>query len=176
MLDTGRDKFNVNHCFQLMDKTSNGVEAFGFSSNSSNPLQVALLLNELSLLRLFIKKFREENRSLFSCLEDNQVNLAELLGSVFYDEPVPVMPQLTKRRALFKQFGIEYSLTPREKEIIVPLLKGYSASQIGKQIFLSKRTVEHHVERMKEKLGCNSKAELIQKSRELEAYGLFLTT
>ena len=85
-----------------------------------------------------------------------------LVGANFFSE-----------KKFLKNLGIEVSCSVREIEVMKLLLEGYSASQIGKEIFLSRRTIEHHLERIKDKLGCTSRAELIQKARELEALEYF---
>lgn len=167
-----KEKFGIHHCLALINKVPEGVEGFGFSSSFPDELQKAILLKELPLLRLFIKKFREENRFLLSLLEDNQIDVAELIGPTFYEKVVS--PESAEKQELLKNLGIGAPCSPREIDVMKLLLKGYSASQIGKEIFLSKRTIEHHVERMKDKFGCDSKAELIQKARELECLGYFM--
>jgi len=52
-------------------------------------------------------------------------------------------------------------LTPREKEIIVFLARGYSAKQVGKALGISHRTAEIHRARIMEKLGAQSLADLV---------------
>ncbi|MGI9212283.1 MAG: response regulator transcription factor [Methylococcaceae bacterium] len=52
-------------------------------------------------------------------------------------------------------------LTPREKEIIVFLAKGYSAKQVGRALGISHRTAEIHRARIMEKLGAQSLADLV---------------
>ena len=171
VLGSARTKFNIHQqSLLLTNKTSNGVELYGFSFKR---MDLAMIFNELPLLRLFVKKFREENQFLFSRMKDNLIDLAKLIGPTFYEESaVASKAQFTRRQEFLKKLGIKNPLSPREEEVIKLLNQGYSATQIGKQIFLSPRTIEHHLERMKEKLGCNSKVELIQRARELEYYGL----
>lgn len=53
--------------------------------------------------------------------------------------------------------------TKRENEILGYLLKGYTAKNIAKSLFISQRTVEHHIENMKHKSCCDSTIELINK-------------
>jgi DNA-binding NarL/FixJ family response regulator len=53
--------------------------------------------------------------------------------------------------------------TKRENEILHYLLKGYTAKNIARALFISKRTVEHHIENMKHKSCCDSTIELINK-------------
>ncbi|SMF95541.1 two component transcriptional regulator, LuxR family [Methylomagnum ishizawai] len=52
-------------------------------------------------------------------------------------------------------------LTPREKEILVLLARGYSAKQVGRALGISHRTAEIHRARIMEKLGVDSLADLV---------------
>lgn len=52
-------------------------------------------------------------------------------------------------------------LTEREREVGACLLDGLSHKEIGAHLFISAKTVEHHVARIRTKLGARSKAELL---------------
>jgi DNA-binding CsgD family transcriptional regulator len=54
-------------------------------------------------------------------------------------------------------------LTKRETEVAKLLARGQTAKNIALQINRSKRTVEHCIERLKEKTGCSTKFELAEK-------------
>ncbi len=56
----------------------------------------------------------------------------------------------------------QQTLTRREQEVGALLLKGHTAAEISKKLFLSRRTVEAHTAHMKEKLQLRNKAELIR--------------
>lgn len=67
-----------------------------------------------------------------------------------------------------EELGALFShLTPREKEIIVLLARGYSAKQIGRALGISHRTAEIHRARIMEKLEVQSLAELVALSVRL---------
>lgn len=53
------------------------------------------------------------------------------------------------------------SLTKREAECALFLLKGLTAKSIAEEIFLAQRTVINHIENIKDKLGCAKREELI---------------
>jgi len=167
------EKFGLQQTLQILVKVPDGIEEYGFSSPSVGGKQTAIFINELPLFHLFVKKFRGENGQLFSHLEDNLIDASNLLGPTFYPKVGRVSDRFASKQAFLKKMGIEIGecLSPREIGVVRLLLQGYSAGKIASQVHLSKRTVEHHLERMKEKLGCYSKAELIQKARELEQYG-----
>jgi DNA-binding CsgD family transcriptional regulator len=57
-------------------------------------------------------------------------------------------------------------LTERELEVARAVLDGRTHREIGAELFISAKTVEHHVARIRQKLGAGSKAELLAAIRE----------
>ncbi|MGA2655466.1 MAG: helix-turn-helix transcriptional regulator [Gammaproteobacteria bacterium] len=55
------------------------------------------------------------------------------------------------------------SFSPREISCIRLLLSGYSYQSIGEKLYLSSRTIEYHMDKLKHRLKCRNKQELIQK-------------
>jgi DNA-binding CsgD family transcriptional regulator len=53
------------------------------------------------------------------------------------------------------------ALSDREVEVAGLVLEGLTYKQIGERLFISAKTVEHHVARMRQRLGSNSRAELM---------------
>jgi pimeloyl-ACP methyl ester carboxylesterase/DNA-binding CsgD family transcriptional regulator len=53
------------------------------------------------------------------------------------------------------------SLSPREREILVRIAKGWTNIEIGRQLFISEKTVRNHVTRIFDKLGVRSRAQAI---------------
>jgi DNA-binding CsgD family transcriptional regulator len=53
------------------------------------------------------------------------------------------------------------ALSDREVEVAALVLEGLTYKQIGERLFISAKTVEHHVARMRQRLGSNSRAELM---------------
>jgi DNA-binding CsgD family transcriptional regulator/tetratricopeptide (TPR) repeat protein len=60
------------------------------------------------------------------------------------------------------------SLTPRELDVARLAARGYTAAEIGRQLFIGTRTVETHLARACAKLGCRSKRELVRFTAELD--------
>jgi FixJ family two-component response regulator len=76
--------------------------------------------------------------------------------------------QRDRDRAKHQEFEDLYSrLTPREKEIIVYLARGFSAKQVGRALDISHRTAEIHRARIMEKLGVTSLADLVALAIEI---------
>ncbi len=167
--------YNLNHSLLMMEKTRDGIEGFGFSAEHQHESQLNRMLSEIPLLRLFTEHFRKENPQIFKQLETHKIDLKRLIGSTFDTPPQhPPTPQQTEKQKLLKKLGMDFldDLSTHEIQIVKRLLDGYSASQIATHVYRSKRTIEHSLERIKEKMYCASKLELIQKARYLETLGL----
>ncbi len=52
-------------------------------------------------------------------------------------------------------------ITEKESEIYFYMLRGFSSKQIAQQIKRSPKTVESHIEKLKEKLNCKTRSDLI---------------
>ncbi|MGO1544509.1 MAG: LuxR C-terminal-related transcriptional regulator [Gulosibacter sp.] len=59
------------------------------------------------------------------------------------------------------------TLTRRELEVAQLVLDGQGYRAIGEQLFISPKTVEHHVARMRNRLGAESRSELLQRLQEI---------
>ena len=60
-------------------------------------------------------------------------------------------------------------LTDREREVIELAAKGLTSAEIGKQLFISRRTVETHRARAMQKLGLRNEVELVRFFLSVEA-------
>lgn len=60
-------------------------------------------------------------------------------------------------------------LTRRELEVGRLVLDGQGYRAIGEQLFISPKTVEHHVARMRSRLGASSRSELLEKLHDIVA-------
>ncbi|HEX5117348.1 MAG TPA: helix-turn-helix transcriptional regulator [Pseudonocardiaceae bacterium] len=58
-------------------------------------------------------------------------------------------------------------LSEREREVAALVIAGLTYKQVGDRLFISAKTVEHHVARMRQKLGSTSRAELFDQLRQL---------
>lgn len=170
-ISVGKERYNYQLYLRFLNKTTDGVECYGFTSDSCSEIQMSILLNGLPYLRRFIHKVKDNNSYLFAKLKENQIDLAKHIGSSFYEKPNLPLSHLSKSH-LLQGFNTNIpALSEVELNMIKLLIEGHSASQIGKELFRSKRTIEHRIEKIKEKFNCYSKVELIQKARELELIG-----
>lgn len=171
ILQIGQEKFDIFRSLAWINKLENGFEGFGVSTNNPSIEYNASLINELSIFQRFAKKFKVTNQFLFDQLDENLCDLKDMIGVTFFEKPALRMPNLSTRRQLLMDLNIETGerLSATESEILKYVLMGYSSSQIGQETYRSRRTVEHHVERIKDKLRCTTKSELIQKGIDLQS-------
>lgn len=54
--------------------------------------------------------------------------------------------------------------TPREQQVLHLLTRGKTAKEIGSELNLSKRTIEHYIENIKGKMKVDTKSQLIEKA------------
>lgn len=74
-----------------------------------------------------------------------------------------LLPKNTSMNPSIKMNLKNTLLTSREKECLEYTVKGFTAKQIAKKLFLSHRTVEEYINHVKQKLGTCTKREMIQK-------------
>ncbi len=58
-------------------------------------------------------------------------------------------------------------LSDREREVAALVLNGLTYRQVGERLFISAKTVEHHVARMRQRLGSGSRGELFAHLRQI---------
>ncbi|WP_405372066.1 MULTISPECIES: LuxR C-terminal-related transcriptional regulator [unclassified Microbacterium] len=58
-------------------------------------------------------------------------------------------------------------LTAREREVAALVVSGKTYAEIGEAIFISPRTAEHHIARIRRRIGATSRADLITKLRSI---------
>jgi DNA-binding CsgD family transcriptional regulator len=167
--DYAAQKFDVHLSLQVSQKTAFGIEGFGFGLKTANPSQHLAFLNHLPLLRIFISEYKKTLNT--NLLHEHLVDAASLTGPDFFD--ASKAGTMGFKNVLLGKMMVKSvnPLSPRESEIADLLLQGYSAFQIGEILFRSNRTIESHIERIKDKLDCSRRSDLIQKLGELKSMG-----
>ena len=82
-------------------------------------------------------------------------------GTEFAETPAVVAPRPGSSMAPSTR------LSDREREVAELLLQGMPYRDIGSQLFISAKTVEHHVARIRRRLGAESRSELMSMLRAI---------
>ena len=81
------------------------------------------------------------------------------------DADAETSPDAAERR----RRPVSTTLSDREREVAELLLLGMPYRDIGAQLFISAKTVEHHVARIRRRLGADSRSEMLSMLRALLA-------
>ena len=67
----------------------------------------------------------------------------------------------TEKEAGVGAGGKDFCLTPREKQVIVLVVAGYTDKDIAHEFGVGERTIKHHVAKISAKLGVSNRFELL---------------
>jgi DNA-binding CsgD family transcriptional regulator len=111
------------------------------------------------LLDSFTRYFKREASSIIERAIREQINIRLIKGDAFFK--VPDVPLARKDPKAEKFLNHIYPLSEREKQCLELFKEGKTAQMTGAILGLSQRTVEHYFDNIKNKLGCNSKTDLL---------------
>ncbi len=168
-------EFNIDHGMTIIQKTSDGCEFYFIGTTPDKPQVTNVLLNNLEFLHRFTFYFKEQASLLLKKVNQNRIIVPEKFNKVFsLEQGLPHKSnthnpkQMLNLKKIHLDSGI--SLSARELTCAKLLIKGMSARLIAESLSLSPRTIETNLMRLKEKLNCRSKTELIAKLNELRLY------
>src|SRR5581483_10858989 len=100
--------------------------------------------------------------SLLSCARSLRPDVAATDLRPF--EPVSgTAPEVPVRTAALRPG--EVALSDREREVAALLVDGLTYKEIGARLFISAKTVEHHIARIRHRCGATSRADLFSRLR-----------
>lgn len=111
-------------------------------------------------LEHFVESHEQESFCLTAGTEEDQKAVLPPSAS-----PVSAEETAEKRIALLTE---TYGLTVREKEVARLVYEGYTNPQISEELYISVNTVKKHLQNTYEKLGVNSRIELIKLADEIK--------
>ena len=171
--------FNHNYALTVVKEEKEYIEQYDFAAPVDNNGAINFYLNNMELLERFMLYFKEKADELIKLSEAGRIVLPPKMIGIkkeadFNKEGFLKSLQANELNFLFNK-NQEVKLTqcfapflvdklffsPRETDCIKHLLLGKTAREIGDTLFVSRRTVETHMENIKNKLGCNKKSEVI---------------
>ncbi|MBX9585811.1 MAG: LuxR C-terminal-related transcriptional regulator [Gammaproteobacteria bacterium] len=136
--------------------------SFTILNDDNKPLAIAGYGEELSSEFWHRITEKENNIPKTAALSD-KIDLIKILN----EENCKLFPSEHKNKSNkltgLKINNIRVRLTHREAQVLDHLKQGKTAKETGREIFLSQRTVETHLENIKNKTGCKTKLELMSK-------------
>lgn len=135
-----RKKFNIAHGLSVIQQYGDYCDCFVFATQSGNNKINNFYLNHKELFKEFIDKFYIQMDYAFSELSKKTFKIPENTQYV-------ASPHLT--------------LTSRQQDCAELLINGASTKEIAKVLQLSPRTVESHIEILKEKFSAKNRSQLV---------------
>lgn len=173
----GRDYFDSGNGITIIQRNEDNCEFYFFSGSVKDTWLGNFYLNNIDLLEKFILYFKDSANLLLKKAEKNRIiypknsNIKELKVNVIDSD-------LTKLRTDFlrdinadepiQHVDTANLLSTREKEVALNILQGRTANETSTHLFISRKTVERHLENIRKKLGCQNKTELIKRLLVLE--------
>lgn len=151
-----KNEFSMDQILHIGKKKDGIYHGYGFATTMQGYNLTNTYMNKLHLFKKFTLYFQDEAAANIRLASANKVDIASLIGKAFYEGDIPQSDS-----AFLSQIQKTDTLTPRERDCVTWLLRGRTASQIGQELGLSKRTVEHYLDNIKDKWGCHNKQELI---------------
>ena len=178
--DSYKDRFDMHNGLTIVQKSRNpqySFECFSFAAPASNRRILSIYLNEMAVLRQFIEFFRTEAAHVLLDLHNNPISMMELKGMDFYGTALPASSLTESERIeIESSFNLSKSietlanpessllslLSLRERQCLNLYLRGKSAQGTSQILNLSRRTVEHYLESIKNKMNCERKSDLLE--------------
>ncbi len=162
-----RDIFNYTNGISIFKKQGDYCEVFNFAAPRTNKKVLDFYFNNQNLLYAFTDYFKDKATELLKKSELNKLilpkeNIGILQRSDRYADSSFIMSLMNTPH---------FPLSKRECTCLFYLLRGKTAADIAKLLFISKRTVETHIENIRTKLNCRNKSEIFDKIFEL-GFGL----
>ncbi len=173
------NSFGFSNYLCIFKKQGDVAHIFFYSSSKKNALLNTLFSRHLHAFMSFSDYFLQEWSEHSKKMEPYLLNLGDLMGSHFHKVNPNLFSHTEKEKIqkLMRQMGLldaftDIQLTKRESDCILQLLKGKSAREISEALGITKRTVEHYLENIKQKFNCLNKSELFAIAQELKNFNL----
>lgn len=179
--DTCSNKLKISFGGSLVVKKGTTMLRFGYAFDTLLGRSATnCIVNNFPVLQKFNEYFVEEAKQLIKMARAELVDLPTEMGATYHQAPFGLENCVSQKEkcAFFDCLGILNAkdvnkLTQREIKILECIHEGLSARLIGSRLQISPRTVEQHIESIKNKLSCFTKAELCHKANLLHAAGFF---
>jgi DNA-binding CsgD family transcriptional regulator len=162
----------IKHIFTIIQKSKNHCDLYHFASNQSSLSTNQIYYNNYDLLLMFIHFFKNmiKNSKQISQAYQLKIGLTQdiiyqpgLQKSIINAKPErinfisAIMNNILQDQDLT---SLNLPLTKKELLCLELTVKGYTAEEIATLFYLSRRTIEEHLNNIKQKLGFKKKSEL----------------
>ena len=167
----GREYYKSSHGFTICHHQPDGYEFYFFSFSPENYSMLNVCLSNLDLIEQFILYFKEKASSIINTCNSHKIFTTKnsFFPGVVVNNHLSCDSKSIRAKfiraingnPLAKWLNHFEPLSKREHECLNLLLTTSTVNEVANVMQISKRTAETHVERIKSKLQCKSKQELL---------------
>ncbi len=162
------DNFDICYGFVLIDRQAKHTDFFHFATSHKNSSVMNFYLNSIDMLEHFTFYFRDKAANLIKkCKPNVPVDTVSMFSEA--KDLTDLTCERHKYLAATKLSKLQITLnnkvinlTRREIQTLWHYLQGKTAKEIAKAIYLSPRTVEYYLVRIKKKLNCQTRHDLFK--------------
>jgi len=166
-----QESFKINDMFSVIKTYGDYMDVYDFSTDKNKIDLGSICFSQVSLFERFIQYFSVSASMLIRQAAKEKFHVPLKNGKFFLDDfsglqlnnKIKEFRQLTRPKNfyLISDCG-ETLLSKREAECLINVVKGRTAKQIAQVLRISYRTVETHVNNIKNKSGHNSINKLVE--------------
>jgi DNA-binding CsgD family transcriptional regulator len=161
--------FGIKHFFTIIEKDQLGTHYYHFANNSSDSWINQFYINNIDLLKMFIRYFNDCVRASKQISAAYNIKFAiDHDTASFSINDTPDLSGTMKNRSQFlrtlnasENKSPLMALTPQQSKCVKLLVHGLSANEIAQQLNLSRRTVENYLSAVRDNSGCRNSREII---------------
>lgn len=175
-----RDIFNIGNGFSIsLPSNSTYTEMFFYYSSAIDYKINELYLNHLDIFKNFALYFKEKTEKLIKKAEQYKITMPEYYKELYLPKN-NASTNLTKIKDYYTLLDIKkfyfddkQYLTYKEGECLNWYARGMTIKAIAKILNSSSKTIESHIDNLKQKLGCFNKAGLTSIAISLGIFNYF---
>ena len=160
---------DLYHTLFLVDRFSTYYRVCGFGVKKSNKSILNFYINAVSLLQRFVNYFEKHaseiinlNNSVDELIYLPKYHLIQSMSYGLDDSPSAFLELDFPVDFEIKNSLINPSLTSREYQCLALVAQGFTMKTAAKKLEISHRTVEQHLRNIKDKLGLQTKSQLVE--------------
>ena len=168
---------DFTHNLVIYQKRDNICELFDFFTKETNYHLVALYLTNIDVFKHFTYLFKEKAKDIIKLADARRFKVPR--SAEKYHKPdwitglLPSDRQLVLDKMHIKRYYLSgrydgVFISEKELDCLRQLVKGKTQEEIGKELNISRRTVEYRLNNLKSKLHCQNQAELVQRTYQDE--------
>ncbi|MBX9586087.1 MAG: helix-turn-helix transcriptional regulator [Gammaproteobacteria bacterium] len=162
------NELNHDNILLLQETNKLGAHHYLFATNKNKGCIINYYLNHLEALKIFTSYFQNEAIHIINkSIESTPINLYNLPNEFLSKSNFEPKDITQKQQNIFLQkhnLTEINTITPREWDCLKLSLQSMSSKECAKILKISHRTVEFHLENLKNKFKCSNKKELISKA------------